>query len=252
MLVLDNWKEQDPDTERWYLEPVKVKISKGFNPDLKQFAYDVTMDNGNQLFDDAKKVDGFDIYVLDIIMPGLSGIQLGAKLRSYGFDGKILYLTSSDEYGVDAFKVQASNYIMKPVKKEELISSLNDLVASIKTRKEKSLIIKSKDSSIKLNFDNILYAELSQKTIVYYLMNGKKIESMSIRSTFSEAMQELLRDNRFALCGSSRIVNLHYITELDDENIMFINGAKVYVGRRAGRKMRSVWYDFWFNGEGSK
>ena len=44
-------KQQDPDTERWYLEPVKVKISKGFNPDLKQFAYDVTMDNGNQLFD---------------------------------------------------------------------------------------------------------------------------------------------------------------------------------------------------------
>jgi hypothetical protein len=44
-------KQQDPDTNRWYLEPVKVKISKGFNPDLKQFAYDVTMDNGNQLFD---------------------------------------------------------------------------------------------------------------------------------------------------------------------------------------------------------
>lgn len=44
-------KQQDPDTSRWYLEPVKVKTSKGFNPDLKQFAYDVTMDNGNQLFD---------------------------------------------------------------------------------------------------------------------------------------------------------------------------------------------------------
>lgn len=44
-------KQQDPDTNRWYLEPVKVKISKGFNNDLKQFAYDVTMDNGNQLFD---------------------------------------------------------------------------------------------------------------------------------------------------------------------------------------------------------
>ena len=44
-------KQQDPDTNRWYLEPVKVKVSKGFNTDLKQFAYDVTMDNGNQLFD---------------------------------------------------------------------------------------------------------------------------------------------------------------------------------------------------------
>ena len=44
-------RQEDPDTNRWYLEPVVVKISKGFNPNLKQYAYDVTMKNGNQLFD---------------------------------------------------------------------------------------------------------------------------------------------------------------------------------------------------------
>lgn len=44
-------KQEDPETGRWYLEPVSVKISKGFNPTLSQFAYDVTMKNGNQLFD---------------------------------------------------------------------------------------------------------------------------------------------------------------------------------------------------------
>lgn len=208
--------------------------------------------NGNQLLDDARKIGGFDIYVLDIIMMGLSGIQLGSQLRSYGFDGKILFLTSSNEYGIDAFKVQASNYIMKPVKREVLVSSLNLLVASIEARKEKGMLVKAKESTIKLNFDNILYAELVQKTIVYHLMNGKQIASTSIRSTFSEAMQELLRDNRFSLCGSSRIVNLHYIIELDGENILFKNGTKVHIGRRAGREIRSAWYDFWFNGEGSK
>lgn len=44
-------KQQDPDTSRVYYEPVKVKISKGFNPNLKQFAYDIVMDNGNQIYD---------------------------------------------------------------------------------------------------------------------------------------------------------------------------------------------------------
>ena len=44
-------RQEDPETKRWYLEPVAIKISKGFNPYLQQFAYDVTMKNGNQLFD---------------------------------------------------------------------------------------------------------------------------------------------------------------------------------------------------------
>lgn len=44
-------KQQNPDDKRVYLEPVKVKVSKGFNPTLKQFAYDIVMDNGNKIYD---------------------------------------------------------------------------------------------------------------------------------------------------------------------------------------------------------
>lgn len=113
-------------------------------------------------------------------------------------------------------------------------------------------MVKTKESNIRLNYDSILFAELVQKSIIYHLLNGKRIESTSIRSSFSEAMQELLRDSRFALCGTSRVVNLHYIIELDGENLYFKNGAKIHIGRRAARELRSVWYDFWFNEEENK
>ena len=205
-------------------------------------------ENAAQLLDAADRMGGFDIYILDVIMPGLSGIQLGSRLREAGFDGKILYLTSSSEFAIDAFKVQASDYILKPVQATEFTAALDKLISAAAVRKEKSLIIKTKDSSIKLSFDSILYAELIQKTIVYCLLNGKQVESTSIRSTFSEATQELLKDSRFSLCGSGRVVNLSYIVEIDSENLYFKNGTKIYAGRRAVRELRSVWYDFWFNG----
>ena len=205
-------------------------------------------DSPDQLLQAARENKGFDIYILDIIMPGTTGIQLGGKLRQEGFEGKILYLTSSAEFAIDAFKVQASDYIMKPVKAEELTAALDRLISAVTVRKEKCLIIKSKDSNIKVSFDQILYTELVQKTIVYYLLNGKRVESSSIRSTFSEAMQDLLRDRRFSLCGSGRVVNLDYIVEMDAENLIFKNGTQVYIGRRAVREIRSVWYDFWFDG----
>lgn len=60
-------------------------------------------------------VESRNIYVLDIVMPGTNGIKLGQKLREAGYNGKIIYLTSSEEYPLDAFKVKALNYIIKPI-----------------------------------------------------------------------------------------------------------------------------------------
>ena len=128
---------------------------------------------------------------------------------------------------------------------------LNRVLPAVSARKSKSLILRTKENSIHIDFDTILYTELVKKTIVYHLLGGRQMESMSIRSTFSEAMQELLRDSRFALCGSGRMVNLHHIAELDAEYLVFKTGETLHIGKRASRSLRSAWYDFWFEGEKS-
>ena len=200
------------------------------------------------LAEEVRRIGGFDLYILDIFLPGLTGIQLGAQLRREGFTGRILYLTSSPDYAIEAFKVQASGYLLKPVQKEALLRALEENIATISARNHKSLIVKTKEKTIKLDFDSIIYAELAKKTIVYHLVGGKKVESSSIRSTFSEAMQILLRDSRFVLCGSAKLINLHYVTELDTEELVFQNKSRLYIGRRACKELRSAWYDFWFDG----
>lgn len=198
------------------------------------------------LLEEACRIDGFDIYILDILMPEFNGIQLGLRLRQTGFNGKILYLTASRDFAVDAFKVNASGYLLKPVRRQELFSKLEELYLDISAQRKKSLIVKTKENSLKLHFDSIIYAELVKKTVIFHLLGGRTVESTSIRSTFSEAMQELLRDKRFALCGSARLVNLHYVAEMDGETLRFRDGHSLFIGRRAGRALKSVWYDFWF------
>ena len=56
---------------------------------------------------DVLSFGAFDIYILDIIMPGCSGIQLGKDLRRADPDGKILHLTSSAEYALESCRVKA-------------------------------------------------------------------------------------------------------------------------------------------------
>ena len=204
------------------------------------------------LLDDVSRLGGFDIYLLDIIMPGLNGIQLGLELRQSDCVGKMLYLTSSREYAIDAFKVKASDYLLKPVEQDKLFAALDDAIGTITNRREKGFIVKTRERSVKLNFDSILYVDLYNKTMIYHLVDGTAVESTSIRTTFSDVVAELLADSRFALCGSSIAVNMYYITMVETDTLFFKNGAQLYIGKRAGREVRTAWTDFWMNGEGSK
>ena len=193
----------------------------------------------------------YDIFILDIVMPGLNGIQLGQALRTAGADGKIIYLTSSKEYALDSFQVRAFHYLLKPIERDAFFSVMDEAVAAISLKQDKSLIIKTKESNARITFDSILYAELSKRAVVYYLTGGKTITSTTLRTTFTEAVQELLADRRFTLCGASMAVNMHHITMIESEGVVFQNTNRVLLGKKACRELRTAWNLYWIT-EGGK
>ena len=67
----------------------------------------------------------FDIYILDIVMPVLSGMNLATEIRSFDKASDIIFLTSSPEFAVESYCVKATDYILKPVDKNRLLNSIN-------------------------------------------------------------------------------------------------------------------------------
>ena len=70
----------------------------------------------------------YDVLLLDILMPGLSGLQAAYEIREFDGVTKIIFLTSSPEFAVESYQVKAYNYILKPVSKEKLYTVLDELV----------------------------------------------------------------------------------------------------------------------------
>lgn len=207
-------------------------------------------EDGDSLIEKAKKTGGFDLYILDIVMPEMNGIELGSALRELGCDGKIIYLTSSEEFAIDAFNVKAFNYILKPIKKDGFFAAVDEALEAVRKKKEKNLIVKTKEKSIKLAFDRIIHAQLINRAVSYRLTKNETVESVTVRSSFSEAVQELLRDRRFMLCGTSTLINLQHISSVENEAIVFSDGSKMFLSAKACREIRSAWCDYCFNGEG--
>lgn len=71
------------------------------------------------LLDEVEKSGGFDLYLLDVVMPHMTGVALARRLRERKERAEILFLTVSKEYAVDAFSVKAAGYLIKPVSKPD-------------------------------------------------------------------------------------------------------------------------------------
>ena len=202
------------------------------------------------LLEASEKIGGFDIYILDIVMPGMNGLQLGVKLRDAGYDGKIIYLTSSEEYALDSFKVKAFQYLIKPIQNDPFYDTLDDAISAISVKKDKSIMIKTKERSVKITFDSILYAELVKRTVLYHLIGGKITESISLRASFSESIAPLLEDQRFTQCGAGTVVNMDHITEIGAEEVIFEDKEQIFLGKKSCRELRFAWNEFLFSDNG--
>ncbi len=201
------------------------------------------------LLEAVHKNGGYDIYILDIVMPGMNGIKLGQALRAEGQEGKIIYLTSSDEHALDSFRVRAFDYVLKPVTKESFYAFMDEAVSSINVKKDKVLLVKTKEDTARVAFDSILYTELKGRAVVYHLSGGSTVTGTTLRIPFTEAVRELLSDKRFTLCGASMAANLHRITSVETDGVVFDGTESVFLGKKACRELRSVWSNYWINSE---
>ena len=192
----------------------------------------------------------YDIYLLDIVMPDTNGIQLGEVLRDNHIDGKIIYLTSSTEYALDSYCVRAFNYLLKPLQKESFYHALDEAVNSIHIKKDKCTIIKTRDSNARIAFDSISYVELAGRILIYHLNNGSIVESTTIRCPFTEAVSDLLTDQRFLQCGAGNLFNLNHITSIENESVIFADIPRVYLNKKLCRDLRSAWTAYWISQEG--
>ena len=204
-----------------------------------------TFSSGQELLSAVKEIGEFDLYLLDIIMPELSGIALGVQLREMDCTGAIVYLTSSPEYAVDSYQTRAAYYLLKPVGAEQFGRAMDRALAVLRQQKAACIVVKAKSGLRRVPLDRILYVELSGRALRYELSGGECVESVTLRTSFQEAIVPLLADSRFFLCGSSFAVNLHYVSAVEKNHLLLDGGIRVPLSRGRTAAARRQWSSYW-------
>ncbi len=182
-----------------------------------------------EFLDFMNQKDTFDILFLDIYMPGMTGTELAHALREKQIDCQIVFLTTSLTHAVEAFSLHAVHYLVKPFTMLQFEAALEKAISFVKKNENKHILLKTSNGVHKISLDQILYAETSGHKQTIYQLDGTYIE---VRMTSSELFELLTLDDRFFKCGSTYIVNLAKIKELNARFLLFDNEKQLPMLRR--------------------
>jgi two-component system LytT family response regulator len=137
-----------------------------------------------------------DLAFLDIELPDMKGIDLAEKLRDIKPDMAIVFITAHQEYSLDAFKLYASDYILKPIDEERVKSTFQRIYKMLEISKNSNTSSYTKPSRISINLgderifiklNEIFYIERSGRHTLISCTNGK----FKTRQTLQELEKHL-------------------------------------------------------------
>ena len=202
--------------------------------------------DGRTLLAQAEKLGGFDLYLMDILMPDLSGIEVGRQLRVRGDGGEIIYLTNSNDFAADSYDVRAFFYLLKPVEEKKLFQVLDGAVEKLRRRRSRFVVVQTAEGPRRIFLERIRYMERIGRVIRYYCTDGT-VDSRSIRVSFRNAVAPLLADRRFFLCGASFVLNFQHISGVNGQIVTMDNGQSLALPRTGAADFKKAWGSYWLD-----
>ena len=174
----------------------------------------------------------FSIYLLDIEMNGLSGMELAKHIRKNTVDHTpapvIIFITGYKEHMQDAFDVSAFHYLLKPLDDNKFIEVINRAIDEINhqmSQMDEYMMLKADNVMHKIAYDDIVYIESHNKQTIFHTTKS----NITSYTQMSE-LEEILSD-RFFRCHRGYLVNLAHVLTYEIGEIQVTGGDRILLSR---------------------
>ena len=194
----------------------------------------------NLLCDVAEDQFYYDLILLDIEMPGCSGMELAGKLKPYLPNVKIIFITSHIEYAIDAFELSIFRYVPKDNREAKLPNALKDAIRLITLEGGKVYTIQTNSRLEKISYKDIIYIQREGKNAEIFYGN----ESTKVRKSLQQVYDEL-GSEEFIFTDRGCIVNIIHVMQIKDGEAVMKNGERLPISRShlqdVKQKINSYW-----------
>lgn len=202
-------------------EPLAVSLLKTYAEQTPFLELVSTFNSALSALDFVKK-ENIQVIFLDINMPKITGLEFSKMLSP---DIKIIFTTAYDQYAIEGFKLNALDYLLKPISYPDFLNASQRALdwfivrEDNNTKKEdSSIFVKSGYQVKKIDVNAILYIENQKDYVLFYLEN--ETEPISSLMTL-QSLEDKLPKNAFIRTHRSFIVNLNKINLVERNTIIF-------------------------------
>lgn len=192
-----------------------------------------------------EKRGDFDLVLLDICMPGMMGTDIAAEMRKRNSHCEIIFISTSDEYGMEAFSVHAVNYLVKPFTQEDFNKAMKHVMEIIRQRHTQKIILRIVGGVRVVEINDILYVETDKHIQHVYLKDDSVLD---MRQTFAEVVETLdkVAPGQFASPTKGYYVNQLQIVSIRDGFIEMQNKHMIPLSKRRSRDFQEAYFEYIF------
>lgn len=243
------------DDETLLLDEIK-KITETCMKQQQTFSILSTYTDGKSLFYDIQDGKRFDLLLLDIEMPGLSGMELAKRIHELLPDALMLFVTAHYQYAVDAYELHIFRYIPKNQLKERLPHALKDAVSLLEIQNTDSYIISSQNRLERIPLKEICYIEKEGKNALFHITAADSPKTdpadddsariRRVRKPLSEIFEEL-HSEEFYFIERGYIVNLRHVTGISHTDCMLTDRTRLPVSQSRLSEFKKKLNRYWQN-----
>lgn len=230
--IIDDEQAQR-DTIKTYLE--RFSSESGSRFDVEEFP------SGDALMADYHLI--YDIILFDVDMPGTNGINTARQVREMDESVTILFITNMAQYAINAFEVEAADYIIKPVEYYDFAMKFRRAVKRAVRRSNRELALDTVDGIRRLRIPDIVYVEALDHYLTYHIcQKDAGTVDLEVRSSIGEH-EALLKPYHFCRVHKSFLVNLAHIDVIRASEVV-LNGVSLPIGRRYKKDLMEKYMQF--------
>lgn len=196
--------------------------------------------NGTEFLCDLKGGE-YDLVLLDVLMPGVNGMQVAQELRELDKNVKIIFISSSPEFAIESYSVGAYHYLLKPVDADSFFRLLDRARSELFMQAEQGFALKNREGVVGISFTRLEYVEVINKTVAFHLADGVVYETAAALADFEEM---LLSRPEFLETHRSYIINISYIEAFSGNCVVTKSGYEIPVSRHRRNQVRDAYIHF--------
>ncbi|MEM7514235.1 MAG: LytTR family DNA-binding domain-containing protein [Bacteroidota bacterium] len=182
-----------------------------------------------------------DLVFLDIKLDKMTGFDLLQRLTHIPFE--VIITTAHPQYGIQAVRASAVDYLMKPIKDDELVAAVSRVREKLKNQQQpiSRIALPTRDGLKFILADEIIYAEADSNMTLIKLFNGK---TFLVTKTLSDIEKKLSRHSFFRI-HRKYLISLEYVESYTrtDHTVTMTNGDLLTVARNSREAFRNIFGD---------